>query len=122
MGMTQTALARESAKKTQIEYTIYTYQQCGTKSQERWQKQDTVTDMAVAVQKAETFFDSGDFCKVEIKQKYMDSRNNRVVDTTLKVFERRIRKSLSAGAITVMAAFGGLVAFALTYFLSTGQS
>lgn len=121
MGLSQTAIARDSSKAANIEYTIYTFQHCSKKAKERWHKQDSVADMETALQRAENLFDSGDFCRVEIKQKYMDYRNNRVVDTTLKVLERKRKRTLGAGALTVMAAFGGLLVFAVTYFLSTSQ-
>ncbi len=125
MGISQTAVARDSSnnKAANIEYTIYTFQRCSdkAKAQERWQKQDTLADMGAAMTRAESLFDSGDFCKVEIKQKYMDHRNNRVVDTTLKVLERKAKKTLGAGLMTAMAAFGGLLAFGVTYFLTGSQ-
>ena len=121
MGISQTAIARDSSKAANIEYTIYTFQHCSKKAKERWQKQDSVPDMETALRRAESLFDSGDFCRVEIKQKYMDYRNNRVVDTTLKTLQRKGKKPLSAGMMAALAALGGLLAFAITYFLAGSQ-
>lgn len=125
MGSTQTQSARESAKAANIEYTIYTFQRdARAKSQgsggaERWQKQDSTADMAHAMERAEALFSSGSFCKVEIKQKYTDPKNNRVVDTTLKILERKEKRSIGAGMLAGLAALGGVLAFAVTYFLTS---
>lgn len=118
MGMTQSAAMQNSAK-ANIEYTIYTFQKDAAKpkSAESWQKQETLSDMAQAMKKAEALYGSGKYCKVEIKQKYTDPKNNRVIDTTLKTYARKEKKSLSVAALTGLAAFGGICAFLLTYFL-----
>ena len=118
MGMTQTAVTRDSS----IEYTIYTFQRSKDKNTgpERWQKQDTVSDMNQAVQKAEAFFSSGDYCKVEIKQKYTDPKNNRVIDMTLKTLTHRKKMTFGTGMMVGMAAMCGFAAFAVTYFLGRG--
>lgn len=122
MGMTQTQTARESSKAANIEYTVYTFQRdSGAKGQERWQKQNSTSDMSQAMQQAESLFASGSFCKVEIKQKYTDPKNNRVVDMTLKIFEGKVKRSLGAGAMAGLAALGGVLAFGVTYFLTNQQ-
>jgi hypothetical protein len=122
MGMSQTQAARESSKAANIEYTVYTFQRdSAAKGQERWQKQNATSDMAQAMQQAESLFASGNFCKVEIKQKYTDPKNNRVVDMTLKIFEGKVKRSLGAGAMAGLAALGGVLAFGVTYFLTNQQ-
>lgn len=120
MGSTQTQGVRESAKSANIEYTIYTFQQDSrAKNQERWQKQNSTADLTQAMAQAESLFSSGSYCKVEIKQKYTDPKNNRIVDTTLKIFERKKKRSLGAGMLAGLAAVGGVLAFAVTYFLTS---
>lgn len=115
--MTQTAMMRDSAANT--EYTIYTFQrEAGVKSQARWHKQDTLNDMDLALDLAGSLFDSGDFCKVEIKQKYTDPKSQRVIDTTLKVLERKTGKTIGTGFLALMAVFGGGLAFALSFILN----
>ncbi|MGZ9108415.1 MAG: hypothetical protein ACXW4B_06295 [Micavibrio sp.] len=115
--MAQTAMMRDSAVNT--EYTIYTFQrEAGVKSQARWHKQDTLCDMNLALEKAGSLFDSGDFCKVEIKQKYTDPKNQRVIDTTVKVLERKTGKFFGAGLMALMAVLGGGLAFALSFILT----
>lgn len=119
MGITQTVNARDSAKNSSIEYTIYTFQDCDKPSSgsEKWQRQDSLTDMTLAVKKAESLFKTGDYCKVEIKQKFSDLKNNRVIDTTFKVYKRQSKKSLSTRMAVMMCAVAGVMAFAATYFI-----
>jgi hypothetical protein len=40
---------------------------------------------------------------------------------TLKVFEGKVKRSLGAGAMAGLAALGGVLAFAVTYFLTNQQ-
>ena len=104
------------------EYTIYTFQRGEGKDDgpERWQKQDTLDAMPAAIQKAEALYESGQYSRVEIKQKCTNPKNSRIMDTTLKTFETKEKKSFwSAATMTVAAACGG-IAFALVYYL--GQS
>lgn len=117
--MAQTAMMRDSSKAANTEYTIYTFQlDADVKTQTRWQKQDTLGDLERALEKAGSLFDSGDFCKVEIKQKYTDPKNQRVIDMTVKVLERKTGTSIGTGVLALMAAFGGGLALALSFILN----
>lgn len=117
MGTAQRAAMHEP-KKANIEYTVYTFQrgEGNAKSLERWQKQATFTDLPGATEKAEALYDTGDFCKVEIKQKYVDPKNNRVIDMTLKTYESKVKRSIGHIALTGMAAALGLIAFLIAYY------
>jgi hypothetical protein len=117
MGMTQSAAMHDS-KKANIEYTVYTFQrgEGNAKSLERWQKQAMFNDLPSATKKAEELYNSGDFCKVEIKQKYTDSKNQRVIDITLKTYEKKEKRSLGVAVLTGMAAACGVVAFMVAYY------
>ena len=104
-----------------LEYTIYTYDQPRTnqKGQIKWEKKDTADDMGNALKKAEALFSSGDYQKVEVKQKYFDKKKNRNVDMTLRVYEAKAKKPIGAVHILIIAFLLGVMAFALTYFLAT---
>lgn len=120
--MTQTAMMRDPSAAANTEYTIYTFQQdSGAKCQARWHRHDTLCDLERALEKAGSLFDSGDFCKVEIKQKHTDPKTSRVVDTTLKVLERKSAKNIRTRLLALMAAFGGGLAVVLACVLA-GQS
>ncbi len=115
--MAQSA-AMHDARKANIEYTVYTFQrgEGNAKSLERWQKQDSFSDISSAVEKAESLYNTGSYCKVEIKQKYVDPKNNRVIDATLKTYESKVKHSVGHVALTGMAAALGLIAFLVAYY------
>lgn len=110
MGITQPSGARDS--QSGVEYTIYTFQDCAGGS-EKWQRQDSVSDMKLAMEKARDFFGTGQYCRVEIKQKYTDSKTNRIVDSTLKVFQRKSGKPFWGRLTTGLCACAGVTAFAV---------
>lgn len=82
----QTNTIRES-----YEYVVYTFQRCDKKQQEKWQLQDSFEDQQEALSVARNLFDSGAFCRVEVKEKYTNIAVGHISDTTLKVFEQRNR-------------------------------
>lgn len=115
--MTQSA-AMPDSKKANIEYTIYTFRrgEGNAKSLERWHKEAVFHDLPSATKKAETLYGSGDFSKVEIKQKYTDPKNQRVIDISLKTYERKEKRSIGVVAMTTMAAACGVIAFVIAYY------
>lgn len=117
------AAMRDSAKKSAppgaIEYSVYSFQKSGGASGDRWKKHDSFSDMTKAVEQAETLFATDEYCRVEIKQKYTDPKNNRCVDMTLKTYERKGMRISG----TVMALGGavacGVIAFIAAYIVGT---
>ncbi len=102
-----------------IEYTIYTFAKtdAGDQKNNKWEKHDSQGDMQQVLVKAEELFESGDYQKVEVKQKYFDKKKNRNIDMTLRVFEFEKKREISAFMILVFAVICGAAAFGLTYFL-----
>lgn len=102
-----------------IEYTIYTFDHAsaGQKRNARWQKQQSFADMAQALKKAESLYKSGKFHKVEVKQKYFDTKKNRNVDTVLRIYESDGKKNGGALYVLIFAVLCGLAAFGVTYYL-----
>ncbi|HIF25789.1 MAG TPA: hypothetical protein EYG18_02305 [Micavibrio sp.] len=103
-----------------IEFSVYTFEK--TKSaadQGKWQMQGTQTQMADALKAAEQLFDTGQYSKVEVKQKYFDKKQNRNIDTTLKVFQEIKQKSeVNVFVIFLFAVACGAAAFTATLYLS----
>ena len=75
--------------------------------------------MADALKAAEQLFDTGQYSKVEVKQKYFDKKQNRNIDTTLKVFQEIKQKSeVNVFVIFLFAVACGAAAFTATLYLS----
>lgn len=105
----------------QIEYSIYTYDMPspGQKGQGKWQKHTTLDDMIKAMVQAQTLHDSEKYQKIEVKKKFFDQKKNRVVDMTLKVFERDVKKDYSTMIAIVFALVCGAGAFAASFFFTS---
>ena len=115
------AALRDAVKKAPapgaIEYSVYTFQKSGGASGDKWNKHDSFGDMTKAVEQAEKLFSTDQYCRVEIKQKYTDPKNNRCVDMTLKTYERKgVRISGTAIALGGAVACG-VIAFVTAYLV-----
>lgn len=86
------------------EYTIYTFQRSGTgdRGPERWHRQETLNALPDAIKIAKALYESGQYCKVEIKQKYTDPKCNQLVDTTLKIFQKKKKPSFKTGIAAIL--------------------
>lgn len=104
----------------QIEYTIYTYDMPspGQKGDSKWQKHSTIDDMIKAMVEAQKLYDTEKFQKIEVKKKFFDQKKNRVVDMTLKVYERERKKDHSTVIAVVFALVCGVGAFAASFFFT----
>lgn len=102
---------------THIEYNIYSYSNDDS-PRACWQKCGSADKAESAIIHAERLFRSGQFKKVEVKQKYFDSKARRNVDQTWKVFERRKAIRLSSKSVA-FAGISAIVAFVATYILTT---
>lgn len=88
-----------------IEYNIYSYSNDDS-PRARWQKCGSADEAESAAMRAESLFNSGAFSKVEVKQRYFDSKTQRNVDETWRVFEQetaRPRSSWLPGAAFAVA-------------------
>ncbi len=103
-----------------IEYTIYTfdYPDKGKTSDNKWEKQGTLHEMKEALDKAEELYKSGEYHKIEVKQKYFDKKKNRNIDMTLKILEKKKKREITALMVMVFAVLCGSIAFGVTYLLS----
>ena len=84
-------ISQSDSIRESYEYVVYTFQRCDKKQQEKWQLQDSFDDQREALTVAKNLFESGAFCRVEVKEKYTNIAVGHISDTTLKVFERRNR-------------------------------
>ncbi len=71
---------------THIEYNIYSYSN-DDNPRACWQKCGSADEAQSAALHAENLFNSGAFSKVEVKQRYYDSKSQRNIDETWRVFE-----------------------------------
>jgi len=80
------------------EYAIYTYDRFDEKSfgVNKWQKYKTVASLKRAIQEARVLYRSNLFEKIKVKQRYIDSKLERTVSRTLKVFEPKSYKQKEA--------------------------
>lgn len=106
----------ECAPLTHIEYNIYSYSNDDS-PRACWQKCGSADHAESAIHHAETLYSSGQFKKVEVKQKYYDLRTQRNIDETWRVFEKGRRTSPSAW-IMGFAITSAIVAFAVTYMMA----
>ena len=101
-----------------IEYTIYTFaDHQNQKRQANWQKHSTSSDMHKAVKEAQELFETDKFCKVEVKKKYFDPKNQRTVDMSIKVLERKPKKTINVLTILIGGVVLAILAFLGTYYL-----
>lgn len=91
---------------THIEYNIYSYSNDDS-PRAHWQKCGSAAQADSAATHAENLFNTGQFSKIEVKQRYYDSRAQRNVVQTWCVFEHETEKSraswLSCAAFAVAA-------------------
>ena len=101
-----------------IEYTINVLKKpaSGDKSAPKWEKNSIKADMQIALQQADKLLASGDYLKIEVRQKYFDKAKNRNVDMTLKMYDAPQKKSVNVLMFLVIAVVGAAAAFAGTYF------
>lgn len=103
------------------EYAIYTFGASQTgKSARMWEKKASHAAKGAAIRQAEDLYRTGQYARIEIKQKYFDSRKNRNVDLTLKTLGRKDKRYFRTAAVVLAAAICGVAAFGMTYFLGHG--
>jgi hypothetical protein len=103
-----------------IEFSVLTYTAAdkGKKGAINWKKAESFTEMTAAMNKAEELHDSKKYLGVDVRQKFFDTKANRNVDMSLKLYERKDRSMLIMIGLVLLALLGGAGAFALTYFLT----
>lgn len=101
---------------THIEYNIYSYSNDDS-PRAYWQKCGSVDHPDRAIVHAETLFSSGQFKKIEVKQRYFDAKTKRNIDETWRVFEKDPRTSPSS-LILGFAFASAIIAFAITYVIA----
>jgi lipoate-protein ligase A len=114
--MTQAAT---QSKANGIEYSVYTFLKgTGNKKQRnKWKKHAVKAERGDALNTAERLYKSGKYKKVEVKQKYFDDKNDRMIDITLKVLEEDGKANINIFAILTFAALCGAAAFSITYYI-----
>lgn len=101
-----------------IEYSVYVYHNPKKNTKSPWEMKGVTSDMDQAMKSAEKFHNSREFTKVEVKKKYFDEKNQRIVDMTLKTFEGNLKKEMGAMMLLAIGLVLCAVSFAAAYFLT----
>ena len=114
--------SKAAARRQGSEYAVYTF---GIPEQDNvhsrmWEKKASHAAVDAAVRQAEDLFRTGQYRKIEIKQKYFDRRRNRNVDLTLKTLGQKENRRLRTAVAVALAMASGALAFAVTYFIGYG--
>ena len=101
-----------------VEYAIYTFNYDSSyKKKMKWKRHETLLDMSKALNKAELLYRSGNYIKVEVKQKYFDIKRNKKIDALLEVFEDNKKQNSGAIAVLCFAFICAVTAFSVIYYL-----
>lgn len=106
-----------------IEYSIFVHhhpkdvKEAGKESE----KIEVTNNMDAALKKGEALSKSGQYQKVEIRQKYFEEKTKRNIDVTLKVFDHKPKKPIGLGLIIGFTVVCGILAFVLAYFLGNNM-
>lgn len=82
------------AKQAPIEYSVYTFDlpsSAPRKGDTSWKRIFSSLDRDQAMHEARALLESRKFQRIEIKEKFFDTRQNRTVDRTFKVLEAKRR-------------------------------
>lgn len=102
---------------THIEYNIYSYSNDDS-PRACWQKCGSADHAESAIHHAEELYNSGQFKKVEVKQKYYDLRTQRNIDETWRVFEKGSHRTSPSTWILGFAVASAIIAFAIAYAMA----
>ena len=98
----------------QIVYTVLAFGKGG------WEEQRKLADMHAARKTADELFNTGKCKSVKVDKIFFDSENNRFVTTTIFNRDRGPQRTLSPMIwLLLLAVFGGVVSFAVTYVLAS---
>lgn len=98
-----------------IEYNIYSYSN-DTGPRACWKKCGSTDHPESAISHAEELYKSGQYKKVEVKQRYFDSKTRRNIDHTCHVFENTAATKLPS-RLTTLAVFSIMAIFVIGYAL-----
>ncbi|MCM2343157.1 MAG: hypothetical protein NDJ24_01190 [Alphaproteobacteria bacterium] len=107
----------ESQPLTQIEYNIYSFSN-DDNPRACWQKCGSVSQPQSAIIHAQALFKSGQYKKVEIKQRYFDPQAQRNIDETWHVLEKNKRLSMPSSWTLMISGLMAILAFSLAYLLT----
>ncbi|MFN3826090.1 MAG: hypothetical protein ACK4NR_00520 [Micavibrio sp.] len=101
---------------THIEYNVYSYSNDDS-PRACWQKCGTSDEAQSAISQAKDLFRSGQYKKVEVKQRYYDNRTRQNIDETWRVFERASPFKKPTSGTVVIASLLVLLITAVGYMV-----
>lgn len=112
-------------KEEGIEYSVFVYpikkpgEEKGEDEQGNGEEKILTTqNMEEAMKHAEEQLATQKYTRVEVKKKFADPKNGRVVDIPLKVLEFKPKAPLPLAVLVLFAVIAGAAAFGLTFFLT----
>jgi len=99
-----------TVQREQIVYSVLTLGADG------WQEQGKLADMHAALRTAKQLSDSRKFRNVKVDKHFVDAENDRLVSTTILDQKPKPKRSYAVYWLLLLAVFGGLLSFAVTYF------
>ena len=98
----------------QIVYSVLAFGKGG------WEERRKLADMHTARKTADELFSTGKCKRVKVDKIFFDSENNRFVTTTIFNRDRTPQKTFSPMIwLLLLAIFGGVVSFAVTYVVAS---
>ena len=84
------AFAKADDSYAQPEYSVYIYHRPENQheGQNDWEMRTITPDLNMALDEAETLYQSQSYRKVEVKQRIVDPKTSQIRDLTLKIFSR----------------------------------
>lgn len=98
-------------------YDIYIYHGPDTHAGRPWERCHTTQCVKQARQHAEELHQTNTYPRIEIKMKYFDSKKDRAVNRTLKIYEKNKRKSLHRIVAIGLALLCAVILGGLVYTL-----
>jgi len=104
------------------EYSIYVFErpQAAHEPAKKWHRHSILKDRHHALLEAETLFQSGQYHKIEVKEKSFDAAKAHNRDTSIKIWQHTPHKNAGTIMAGCFAVFCGIIAFGATYIMTTG--
>lgn len=100
----------------EIEYNLLTYP-LDTKGKAMPKKEASLKDRDEAIKKAQTLIASTKYSKVEIKQAFVDPKNNRRVESVIETLDYKKGAPIGMILLVTGVVFAGMAAFGLSFIL-----
>ena len=102
----------QGSERSDITYTVF------LEEGRTWKTHSKVSDMHRALRTAEEMANTNRYKTIKVEKAFLDPENSRQVRTTILEKSFKSRPNFTIIYLLILAAAGGLVAFAVTYFVA----